>query len=194
MVITFSNFVKSYFLFILATIGVLVFAIKRIYATEKGNRVLDKMLLKSPVFGPLIRKVAVAKFTRTLGTLITSGVAIIEALTIGAKTAGNKVVEEQVRCVAIPRRFSTPMREIWTLQARFHNTKGKRPLRLLTHPRFRAAYDFLLLRAESGEADPELAAWWTKFQEQQGLDPKGGGNKPAGNRRRRRRPRKRPAK
>lgn len=107
--------------------------------------------------------------------------------------AGNQVVEEQVRCVAIPRRFSMPMREIWTLQARFHNTKGKRPLRLLAHPRFRAAYDFLLLRAASGEADPALASWWTTFQEQQGLDPKGGHKPASPKRRRRRRPRKRPA-
>ncbi len=108
--------------------------------------------------------------------------------------AGDVVVARQVQQVAIPRRFSTPMREIWTLQARFLNTKGKRPHRLLAHPRFRAAYDFLLLRAESGEADPELAAWWTRFQEQQGLDPKGGGKAAEGSkRRRRRRPRKRPA-
>ncbi len=106
--------------------------------------------------------------------------------------AGDAVIGHQVQQVAIPRRFSTPMREIWTLQARFHNTKGQRPHRLLVHPRFRAAYDFLLLRVESGEADPELAAWWTSFQEQQGLDPKGGSKPPARNKRRRR-PRKRPA-
>jgi poly(A) polymerase len=57
------------------------------------------------------------------------------------------------------------MRDIWCLQHRFEQREGKRPHRLLSHPRFRAAYDFLLLRAESGEADPELAEWWTKFQE-----------------------------
>jgi len=51
------------------------------------------------------------------------------------------------------------------MQARFSQTRGKRPLKLLSHPRFRAAYDFMLLRAASGEADPELAAWWTEFQE-----------------------------
>lgn len=108
--------------------------------------------------------------------------------------AGSIVVSKQVQCVAIPRRFSTPMREIWTMQARFHGIKGKRPHRLLSHPRFRAAYDFLLLRAESGEADPALATWWTSFQEQQGLNPKGGDKRPATGNRRRRRPRKRPAK
>ncbi len=105
--------------------------------------------------------------------------------------AAGWILQRQVQRVAIPRRFTTPMREIWSLQPRFHNIRGKRPARLLAHPRFRAAYDFLLLRAEAGEADPELAAWWTRYQEQQGLDPTGG-NKPAAGRRRRRRPRKRP--
>ncbi len=104
--------------------------------------------------------------------------------------AATEVVARQVQRVAVPRRFTTPMREIWSLQPRFRNTRGKRPARLLAHPRFRAAYDFLLLRAEAGEADPELAAWWTRYQEQQGLDP-AGGNKPSAGRRRRRRPRKR---
>ncbi len=107
--------------------------------------------------------------------------------------AAGLVIERQVQRVSIPRRFTTPMREIWGLQPRFHNTKGKRPARLLAHPRFRAAYDFLLLRAEAGEADPELATWWTRYQESQGLDPTGGNKPAAGRRRRRRRPRKRPA-
>jgi len=106
--------------------------------------------------------------------------------------AASEVMQKQVNYVAIPRRFSTPMREIWSLQSRFANAKGKRPGRLLSHPRFRAAYDFLLLRAESGEADPAQAEWWTRFQEQQGLDPKGGNKSPSADRRprRRRKPRK----
>lgn len=79
--------------------------------------------------------------------------------------SGAGVVENEVRHVALPKRFSLPMREIWELQPRFEQRGGKRPSRLLGHPRFRAAYDFLMLRAESGEADPELAAWWTRFQE-----------------------------
>ena len=107
--------------------------------------------------------------------------------------AAGWVIERQVQRVAIPRRFTTPMREIWSLQPRFHHIKGKRPARLLAHPRFRAGYDFLLLRAEAGEADPELAAWWTRYQERQGLDPQGGGRSAGPRRRRRRRPRKRPA-
>ncbi len=108
--------------------------------------------------------------------------------------AASEVMQKQVTYVAIPRRFSTPMREIWSMQSRFANTKGKRPVRLLSHPRFRAAYDFLLLRAESGEVDPAQGEWWTRFQEQQGLDPKGG-NKPVSSdkqRHRRRKPRKNP--
>lgn len=79
--------------------------------------------------------------------------------------ASGEIVSRQVGRVAIPRRFSTPMQEIWSLQFRFPQIRGKRPMRMLAHPRFRAAYDFLLLRASAGEADPELAAWWTDFQE-----------------------------
>ena len=66
------------------------------YGTPNGHKVIDTLVLKAPVFGPLIKKVAVAKFTRTLGTLISSGVAILDGLEITAKTAGNKVVEEAV--------------------------------------------------------------------------------------------------
>lgn len=78
--------------------------------------------------------------------------------------AGDRVLSQQLGVVAIPRRFSTPMREIWNLQHRFEYRVGNRPHRLLAHPRFRAAYDFMLLRSESGEADPQLVAWWTRFQ------------------------------
>lgn len=82
--------------------------------------------------------------------------------------AGGEAASRQVHRVALPKRFSLPMREIWALQPRFEMRKGQRPLRLLTHPRFRAAYDFLLLRAEAGEVAPELAEWWTTLQ---ALDP-----------------------
>ena len=78
--------------------------------------------------------------------------------------AADEVLERQLTRVSLPRRFSTPMREIWALQARFDQTKGKRPARLLSHPRFRAAYDFLLLRAAAGEVDQALADWWTDYQ------------------------------
>lgn len=79
--------------------------------------------------------------------------------------AGNRMVSAQAKNTSIPRRFSFPMRDIWSLQPRFNSIKGGRPHKLLTHPRFRAAYDFLLLRAECGEVTKELADWWTKFQE-----------------------------
>jgi poly(A) polymerase len=79
--------------------------------------------------------------------------------------AAHEVASRQQRRVAIPKRFGLPMREIWGLQPRLERRQGKRPMLLIGHPRFRAAYDFLLLRAEAGEVDPEVAAWWTRFQE-----------------------------
>jgi poly(A) polymerase len=84
----------------------------------------------------------------------------IEAL----QSAANEVLSEQIKHVTIPKRFSYPMRDIWQLQPRFLQRQGKRPYRLLSHPRFRAAYDFLLLRAEAGEVDLELSQWWSDFQ------------------------------
>jgi len=75
------------------------------------------------------------------------------------------VLSDQIQHVSIPKRFTLQMREIWNLQHRFEQRNGKRPQRLLTHPRFRAAYDFLLLRAEAGETNAELAEWWTRFQQ-----------------------------
>ncbi|MEZ0329026.1 MAG: type II secretion system F family protein [Dissulfuribacterales bacterium] len=96
MVIDVSNFVKSYILLILLVLAGLVFLFKRFYNTEKGRTQVDRLLLRAPVFGPLLRKVAVAKLTRTLGTLIVSGVPIIEALNVAAGTAGNKIVENAI--------------------------------------------------------------------------------------------------
>ncbi len=93
LVIDVSNFMKSNILFLIMGAAALVYAIKRYYATPKGRLVMDRFFLRLPVMGDLIRKAAVAKFTRTLGTLITSGVPILEGLTITSKTAGNKVVE-----------------------------------------------------------------------------------------------------
>ncbi len=96
MVVNLSNFVKSYFLVIIGAVVVMVFLFKKYYKTKKGRRVVDRLILKSPVFGPLLRKVAVAKLTRTLGTLIDSGVPILETLNVAAGTAGNKMVEEAI--------------------------------------------------------------------------------------------------
>jgi len=79
--------------------------------------------------------------------------------------AMDEVLDAQRGQLAIPRRYDGMIKEIWALQPRFEQRGGQRPYRLLEHPRFRAAYDFLLLRAESGEVDAELGEWWTRFQE-----------------------------
>jgi len=78
--------------------------------------------------------------------------------------AGQAVVERAVRHVAIPRRISLPMRDIWILQDRLMRRQPSRLNRLLAHPRFRAAYDFFLIRARAGEVDEALAQWWTHFE------------------------------
>ena len=93
LVIDMSNFAQGNWYIILGGIVASVVAVKKYYATPQGKLALDKLLLKLPVFGDLIRKASVAKFTRTLGTLLASGVPLLEALTICAKTSGNKVVE-----------------------------------------------------------------------------------------------------
>ena len=96
IVVNMSNFVKSRILYIIGAIVLIIFAFKRFYKTEKGRELIDDMFLKMPVVGILIRKVAVAKFTRTMGTMLSSGVAILEALDIVAKTAGNKTIEKAI--------------------------------------------------------------------------------------------------
>ncbi|HEX6137452.1 MAG TPA: polynucleotide adenylyltransferase PcnB [Casimicrobiaceae bacterium] len=79
--------------------------------------------------------------------------------------AMDRVLDAQAERIAIPRRFEATIKEIWSLQPRFEQRAGSRPARLLEHPRFRAAYDFLALRAESGEAPQPLVDWWTRFQD-----------------------------
>jgi poly(A) polymerase len=78
--------------------------------------------------------------------------------------ACDSVLRTQQSRISIPRRFAIPMRELLMLQPRFNRRSGVKSLSLLQHPRFRAAYDFLLLRAQAGVADPELAKWWTDIQ------------------------------
>lgn len=96
LVVAMSNFLKANIFFIIIAIVVFIQIIKWIYRTEKGREIIDDLLLKSPVIGSLIRKTAVAKFTRTLSTMLSSGVPILDALEIVAKTAGNKTVEKAV--------------------------------------------------------------------------------------------------
>ena len=79
--------------------------------------------------------------------------------------AMDEVLDTQRERLAIPRRFDGFIKETWALQPRFEQRAGQRPFRLMEHPRFRAGYDFLLIRAESGEVAEELAQWWTRFQE-----------------------------
>ena len=78
----------------------LVVGIKKIYKTEKGQIKIDALLLKTPIVGTLLRKVAVAKFSRTLGTMLQSGVPILDSLNVVARTAGNKIIERAVFRVA----------------------------------------------------------------------------------------------
>lgn len=96
IVMALSHFVRAYLLVGLGLLIGGIVGIRFTYGTEKGKRAFDALFLWVPVFGPLFRKVAVARFTRTLGTLIASGVPILDGLDITAKTAGNKVVEEAI--------------------------------------------------------------------------------------------------
>jgi len=95
-----SDLVKDYILYVIPLVVVAIWLFKRFYRTPKGKLTVDTLLLKLPVFGPLIQKVAVAKFTRTLGTLVSSGVPILDGLEITARTAGNKVVEGAVLAIS----------------------------------------------------------------------------------------------
>ncbi len=88
-----SEFTAAYILHMLAFAGAAVFALRAAYRTERGRFAIDAFLLRAPVFGPLLRKASIARATRTLGTLVSSGVPILDALSITARTAGNKVVE-----------------------------------------------------------------------------------------------------
>ncbi len=104
--------------------------------------------------------------------------------------AMDHVMKAQAGKLAIPHRYGADMREIWAMQPRFTQRAGKRPHRLPEHPRFRAGYDFLLLRCRSGEMDPELGEWWTRFQdagETERNEMLVADTVPAGGRRRRRR-------
>jgi type IV pilus assembly protein PilC len=95
-VVAMSDLVKSKILYLIGAGILFMIAYKKYYATEKGRDMVDALVLKLPVFGMLLRKVAVAKFTRTMGTMLGSGVAILEALDIVAKTSGNRTIEKAI--------------------------------------------------------------------------------------------------
>ena len=96
IVIHLSNFIAGYWWLIAIVLGTSWYALKRYHDTYKGKRVIDGLLLKAPIFGMLLRKIAVARFCRTLSTLTASGVPILDGLQITAKTAGNAVVEDSI--------------------------------------------------------------------------------------------------
>ena len=84
---------------------------------------------------------------------------------LALQKAASRLIAHQVSYVSIPKRFSTMMRDIWALQSRFRHHSGRRASSLLHHPKFRAAYDFLCLRANAGETDVDHCRWWTELQE-----------------------------
>jgi type IV pilus assembly protein PilC len=96
IVIGASRFVGSYGIFIIIGLVFLGFVFRAYYRTPKGRYIVDGTMLKAPVFGPLMRKIAVARFTRTMATLIASGVPILDCLDITARTSGNAIIEEAI--------------------------------------------------------------------------------------------------
>jgi poly(A) polymerase len=117
-----------------------------------------------------------------------------ERSVLALDAAMDEILEAQCGKLAIPRKLTATMREIWQIQPRFEQRSGTRPYRLLESPRFRMAYDFLALRAASGEVSEEIEAWWRSFQAADGETRKAmllPAAEPA--KRRRRRRKKRPA-
>jgi type IV pilus assembly protein PilC len=94
--IAMSEFLQGFWWVLIALVGGLVVAIQRYYSTSDGQLVIDRLLINAPILGDMLRKSAVSRFTRTLGTLISSGVSILDGLEITAKTAGNRVVADAI--------------------------------------------------------------------------------------------------
>ncbi len=110
-----SKWLQANFFYVVAGIVLSLWSLRRFYATVRGKLLIDGILLKLPIFGDLLTKVAVARFCRTLGTMISSGVPILEALAICGRTAGNKVIEGAIERVAVSisegRTISEPLME-----------------------------------------------------------------------------------
>jgi type IV pilus assembly protein PilC len=115
VVVNLSRAIKSNIFYIIGATIIFIYVMRRFYRTEKGRVLMDDLILKVPLFGDLIRKAAVAKFTRTTGTMLSSGVAILDALEIVAKTSGNKTIEKAVMdtrtAIAEGRTMSDPLAE-----------------------------------------------------------------------------------
>jgi type IV pilus assembly protein PilC len=95
-VLAVSSFLQNYIFYMVLAMVAGVFALRRYYKTESGQLLIDRTMLRLPVLGPLLRKSAVSRFTRTLGTLVSSGVSILEGLQITARTSGNRVIHDAV--------------------------------------------------------------------------------------------------
>ena len=110
-----SDFLQRYIIHMLVIVGIIAFAFRKFYRTEKGRWTVDSIALRSPVFGLLLKKVAVARFCSTLGTMISSGVPILDALEITARTAGNVVIERAIMntrtAIAEGRTIAEPLME-----------------------------------------------------------------------------------
>jgi len=115
IVIMASNFLARYFIFIVILVGVAVYAFRAYYRTDNGRHVVDRILLGTPIFGEILRKIAVARFCRTLATLTSSGVPILDSLEITAKTAGNAIIEDAVlatrKSVEAGKTIAEPLRD-----------------------------------------------------------------------------------
>jgi type IV pilus assembly protein PilC len=115
VVLAMSDFLQRYILYMLIVAAILGYAIRRFYHTEKGRLLIDRIALSTPVIGMLLKKVAVARFCATLGTMISSGVPILDALEITAKTAGNVVIENAIMntrtAIAEGRTIAEPLME-----------------------------------------------------------------------------------
>ena len=141
-----------------------------VLATEQGERFVtaalkntdariaaDKGVSPGFLFASLLWPEVLAGWRKGEAAGLKTMLALAEAM--------DRAIDVQVERMAIPRRLTADMREIWSLQPRYAQRAGQRPFRLLEHPRFRAAYDFLLLRCAAGEQPAELGDWWTRFQE-----------------------------
>jgi type IV pilus assembly protein PilC len=96
IVLTMSKLIKKYVIIFIPALVLLFYLSRKYYQTQNGRAVIDRLLLKLPVFGPLFRKIAVARFSRTLGTLVSSGVPILDGLTIVSRTSGNRTIETAI--------------------------------------------------------------------------------------------------
>jgi type IV pilus assembly protein PilC len=115
IVIALSNFLARYFIFIVIAIGLIVYGIRQYYKTDNGRHMIDRILLQMPILGEILRKIAVARFCRTLATLTSSGVPILESLEITARTSGNAIIEDAImmtrKSVEGGKTIADPLRE-----------------------------------------------------------------------------------